>query len=321
VIKRMMLELDKVSLSYHSRKATFDHGVHHVLDNVSLRVYEGEALGIIGRNGVGKTTMLRLMAGILAPTSGSVTQRPGKTSSLLTIGLGFRPALSGRDNALLAAMLQGSTRKQAQSYLEEIKDFAELGDSFEEPVKTYSAGMRSRLGFTTALMTHVDILLIDEVLSVGDARFREKAQRAMKERISGDQTVVFVSHMDAQVQALCDRAIWIHSGRIMSEGDTAGVLQEYGEFINEGFVASSGHKQDEKQTFSDQRLDKLQKRLELSDEQVARMRKILGEGGGGKDVRAVLGAEQKQQWKQLRKRRKRRLQQQGKRPKGGKAQA
>ncbi len=232
--KPVMLELDNVSLSYHSRKASFDHGMHHVLDNVSLKLYEGEALGIIGRNGVGKTTMLRLMAGILAPNSGSVRQRPGKTSSLLTIGLGFRPDLSGRDNALLSAMLQGSTRKQALAYLEEINEFAELGDSFEEPVKTYSAGMRARLGFTTALMTHVDILLIDEVLSVGDAQFREKAQLAMKERIGGDQTVVFVSHIDAQIQALCDRAIWIDGGRIMSEGDTASVLQDYKAFIKKG---------------------------------------------------------------------------------------
>ena len=117
--------------------------------------------------------MLRLMAGILAPSNGSIWQRPGKSSCLLTIGLGFRPDLSGRDDASLAAMLQGASRKQAETYLEEIKEFAELGDSFEEPVKTYSAGMRSRLGFTTALMTHVDVLLIDEVLSVGDAQLRE----------------------------------------------------------------------------------------------------------------------------------------------------
>jgi lipopolysaccharide transport system ATP-binding protein len=235
-----MLELDDVSLSYHSRKATFDHGVHHVLDNVSLKLYEGEALGIIGRNGVGKTTMLRLMAGILAPNSGSVRQRPGKSSSLLTIGLGFRPDLSGRDNALLSAMLQGSTRQQAQSFLEEIKEFAELGDSFEEPVKTYSAGMRARLGFTTALLTHVDILLIDEVLSVGDAQFREKAQRAMKERISGDQTVVFVSHIDAQVQALCDRAIWIDGGKIRREGETRSVLDGYSGSMQSGPRAGPG---------------------------------------------------------------------------------
>ena len=136
----VMLELDRVSLSYHSGKKTFDHGTHHVLDDVSLNLYEGETLGIIGRNGVGKTTMLRLMAGILAPTSGEIRMRPGKTASLLTLGLGFKPDLSGRDNALLAAMLQGSSRKQAESFLDEIQEFSELGDSFEEPVKTIQPG-------------------------------------------------------------------------------------------------------------------------------------------------------------------------------------
>ena len=179
--KRVMIELDNVSHSYHSRKKTFDHGTHHVLNQVSLQLYEGETLGIIGRNGVGKTTLLQLMAGILAPTIGEVRIHPGKSASLLTLGLGFKPDLSGRDNALLAAMLQGSTRKQAESFLDDIAEFSELGDSFNEPVKNYSSGMRSRLAFTTALMTHVDVLLIDEILSVGDAHFRGKAQAAMTE--------------------------------------------------------------------------------------------------------------------------------------------
>ncbi|MDH4039892.1 MAG: ABC transporter ATP-binding protein [Gammaproteobacteria bacterium] len=227
--RKVMLALENVSLSYQSRRKSFDHGAHHVLDGVSLEVYEGETLGIIGRNGVGKSTTLRLMAGILAPTSGKVRQRPGKTASLLTIGLGFRPDLSGRDNAMLAAMLQGASPKQARSYLEEIKEFSELGDSFEERVKTYSSGMLARLGFTTALKTHVDILLIDEVLSVGDARFREKAAAAMKSRISGDQTVVFVSHMEAQVRDICNRAVCLHEGAVLAEGDPVEVLAAYGE--------------------------------------------------------------------------------------------
>ncbi len=227
----VMLELDNVSLNFQSGKGTFDHGVHHVLDSVSLTLYENETLGVIGRNGVGKTTILRVMAGILAPTSGTVKTKPGKTSSLLTLGLGFKGELSGRDNAMLAAMLQGATKTQAISFLEEIKEFSDLGDSFEEPVKTYSSGMRSRLGFTTALMTHVDILLIDEVLSVGDAQFKKKAERAMKERVRGDQTVVFVSHSDSQVQDLCDRAIWIDGGRVKSEGDTESVLEDYRDSI------------------------------------------------------------------------------------------
>lgn len=223
----VMLELDNVSLSYHSGRKTFDHGVHRVLDRVSLQVFEGETLGVIGRNGVGKTTMLRLMANILAPTSGKVRLRDGKKASLLSLGLGFKNELSGRDNAMLAGMLQGSTRSQALSFLEKIKDFSDLGDSFEEPVKNYSAGMRARLSFTTALMTHVDILLIDEVLSVGDAQFRQKASDAMKERVTSDQTVVFVSHMADQVKKLCDRAILLENGRIVAQGDPSDVLESY----------------------------------------------------------------------------------------------
>lgn len=227
----VMLAMDNVSLNYHAKGKSFDHGSHHVLDGVSLEVYEGETLGIIGRNGVGKSTLLRLMAGILAPTSGTVYQRPGKTSSLLTLGLGFRPDLSGRNNAMLAAMLQGSTREQAQGYLEEIKEFSALGDSFEEPVKTYSSGMRARLGFTTALKTHVDILLIDEVLSVGDAQFRQKAAAAMRSRIRGDQTVVFVSHSESQISKICSRAVCLDKGKILAEGDPEEVLSAYGKML------------------------------------------------------------------------------------------
>jgi len=132
------------------------------------------------------------MAGILAPTSGEVRMHPGKSASLLSLGLGFKGELSGRDNALLSAMLQGSSRNQAESFMDEIAEFSELGDSFELPVKNYSSGMRARLAFTTALMTHVDILLIDEILSVGDAHFRGKALNAMQNRITGEQTVAFV---------------------------------------------------------------------------------------------------------------------------------
>ena len=227
ISKQLMLELENVSLSYHTRKKTFDHGLHHVLDDVSIQLYEGETLGIIGRNGVGKTSMLRLMGGILAPTRGEVRRCPGKTASLLTLGLGFKPTLSGRDNALLSAMLQGATQEQAELFLEGIKQFSELGDSFEEPVKNYSAGMRSRLGFTTALLTHVDILLIDEVLSVGDAHFRQKAQAAMQDRISGSQTVVFVSHQAGSVKELCDRVIWLENGKIHAQGATEEIMEEY----------------------------------------------------------------------------------------------
>ena len=225
--REIMLEMDAVSLSYHTGKKTFDAGTHHVLNNVSLTLFQGEALGVIGRNGVGKTTTLRLMAGILAPTSGRVKVAEGKSASLLTLGLGFKPDLSGRDNALLAAMLQGSSRKEAEAFLGGIKEFSELGESFELPVKNYSAGMRARLAFTAALMTHVDILLIDEILSVGDAQFRGKALNAMQNRISGEQTVVFVSHMTDQVKVLCDRVIWLEHGKVIAEGPAEEVVDAY----------------------------------------------------------------------------------------------
>jgi len=306
----VMLELVNVSLSYHAAKATFDHGVHHVLDDVSLRLYEGETLGIIGRNGVGKTTMLRLMAGILAPTSGSVSRHPGKTSSLLSIGLGFRPDLSGRDNALLSAVLQGATLKQAKSYLEEIRDFTELGDSFELPVKTYSSGMRARLGFTTALMTHVDILLVDEVLSVGDAEFKAKARHAMKERVRVHQTVVFVSHSSGQIKELCDRAIWLDRGRIMREGDTAAVLREYLAQVSPDSTAKVGRKRSRKQAFTDQQLDSLKVELGLRDAQLLEMLEMRDQGSGRRAiVRAVLDDQQMEKFKQAKRARRRRQKQ------------
>lgn len=228
---QVMIELDRVSLSYQAKKGAFEDGKHRILNEVSLTLSRGETLGVIGRNGCGKSTILRLLAGIIAPTSGKITFSNHATSALLTIGLGFKPNLSGRDNAILSAMLQGSSRKQADAMLDDIKEFAELDDSFDEPVKTYSSGMRSRLGFATALMTHVDIMLIDEVLSVGDAHFKKKAEAAIRERITGEQTVVFVSHADAQIKSLCDRAIWLNDGRIAAEGDTADVLTSYRQYI------------------------------------------------------------------------------------------
>lgn len=222
-----MLTLCDVSYSYRARRDNFEHGEHRVLDGVSLCVKRGDKLGVIGRNGAGKSNLLRLMAGILAPQRGEVHRQPGVRCSLLSIGLGFREHLSGRDNAVLAAMLQGMPRREAQARLHEIQSFSELGVSFDEPVRTYSAGMRARLGFTTALLTEVDILLIDEVLGVGDVAFRKKAVQALRQKISGEITVVMVSHAEGQVANLCTRAVWLEDGRMLADGAVAQVQEAY----------------------------------------------------------------------------------------------
>lgn len=222
-----MLELVDVSHSYHARRANYEKGLHRVLDGVSLKLYRGQTLGILGRNGAGKTTMLRLMAGILAPSSGKIRRVEGARYSLLTLGLGFQPQLTGRDNARLSALLQGASAKEADACLDAIQDFSELGVAFDEPVTTYSAGMRARLGFSTALQTKVEVLLIDEVLSVGDRGFREKATVAMRERVSGRQTVVIVSHAESQIEELCDVAAWIDDGRLKVYGGVADTLRAY----------------------------------------------------------------------------------------------
>ena len=239
----VMLKFIDVTHAYYARKENFEKGVHQVLDGVSLELLRGESLGILGNNGAGKTTLLRLMAGILAPKSGSIRRKSGTRCSLLTLGLGFQPQLTGRDNAYLSARLQGASRRDALACLAPIQDFSELGSSFYEPVKTYSAGMRSRLGFATALQTQVDVLLIDEVLSVGDRGFREKAEEAMRLRMRGEQTVVLVSHSSETIRKNCSRAICLFHGRVAHEGDPSEVIKAYGAMAANGDVAAQARSQ------------------------------------------------------------------------------
>lgn len=222
-----LLSLHDVALVYERRGLNMRKVRKTVLEGVSVELRRGETLGVIGKNGCGKSTLLRIMAGIIGPSSGKVSLRPNISRSVLALGLGFRGDLSGRDNAFLSSVLQGNSRRIATSYLEEIKEFSELGDAFDAPVKTYSSGMRARLGFSTALISHVEILLIDEVLSVGDGHFRKKANEAIKEKIKGEQTVVFVSHSAGQVKTLCDRALWLHEGSVRRLGRTREVVAEY----------------------------------------------------------------------------------------------
>lgn len=203
-----------------------------VFGGINLTVDAGECVALIGRNGSGKSTLLRVMAKIFAPTSGSVSWAPGVAVSLLTLGLGFRPELSGRDNAYLSCLLMGLSRDEAAQSLSQIETFCDIGTFFDQPVRSYSAGMRARLGFGTALVNRSEVILIDETLSVGDQQFREKAREALERELAGDRSVVLVSHAEQQIKRLCQRAVLLQDGAIVAEGSPDDVLAEYSASIN-----------------------------------------------------------------------------------------
>jgi homopolymeric O-antigen transport system ATP-binding protein len=196
------------------------------LEDVSLTLERGERLGVIGRNGAGKSTLLRMIAGIIAPDRGRVTRAP-VSCQLLSLALGFMPHLSGRDNAVLSGLMLGMRRREIVRRLPAILDFSELGDFFEQPISSYSTGMLMRLGFSVAMQVEPDVLLIDEVLAVGDAEFQQKSGAALRERIHGGTTVVFVSHSDEQIRQVCNRALWIEHGRSVKQGSVDEVLRDY----------------------------------------------------------------------------------------------
>lgn len=203
----------------------------HAVQDVSFKVKKGEILGIVGKNGSGKSTMLRAIAGIFSPNSGTVDLH-GNTISLLAIGLGFQKELSGRDNILLSGMLLGFTEEQIQARMQEIIEFSELENYIDAPVRTYSSGMYSKLAFSITAILETDIILIDEVLSVGDAKFKKKSYKKMKQLIMDkDRTVVIVSHDMKAIRDLCDKVLWIHEGRLMEYGKTVEVLEKYEEFM------------------------------------------------------------------------------------------
>ena len=196
------------------------------LEDVSLTLGRGERLGVIGRNGAGKSTLLRTLAGIIEPDRGRIT-RAQVPCQLLSLAVGFMQHLSGRDNAILSGLLLGLRRREIERRLPAILDFSELGDFFEQPISTYSTGMLARLGFSVAMQVDPEVLLIDEVLSVGDTEFQAKSGAALRARIHGGTTVVFVSHSDAHIREVCDRAIWIEHGRSVMQGDVDEVLRAY----------------------------------------------------------------------------------------------
>lgn len=206
-MSEIILEAKNLCLEYRSKSGFMKTFKHKALDNVSFQLKKGEVLGLTGRNGAGKSTLLKVLVGVLEPDSGEVIIPPNTSYSLLSLGLGFNSDLSGRDNAFLSCMLSGLSKSRTRQLIEEIKEFSELGDFFEQPIRTYSSGMKSRLGFACGVLTEVDILMIDEVLSVGDKRFKAKAESVMLTKLKNNKSVIFVSHNSQQIERLCDRVI------------------------------------------------------------------------------------------------------------------
>ncbi len=201
------------------------------IKNVSFKVEKGEILGIIGKNGSGKSTMLRAIAGIFSPNSGTIDLH-GNNVALLAIGVGFQPELSGRENILLSGMLLGFTEEQVKEKMDAIIEFSELENFIDSPVRTYSSGMYSKLAFSITAILESDIILIDEVLSVGDIRFRRKSYRKMKELISDkNRTVLIVSHDLLAVGNHCTKVLWLHNGEFVKLGETKEILAEYKKFM------------------------------------------------------------------------------------------
>ncbi|OUD13169.1 ABC transporter ATP-binding protein [Thioflexithrix psekupsensis] len=225
-----VVSLKNVGVFYKKNRGIFGEPFWALRD-VSFELYQGETLGIIGRNGVGKSTLLRLIAGIIKPDCGEITNY-GYQVSLLSLQLGFIPYLTGRENAVLSGMLLGLRRKEVIEKLPAIIEFSELGAFIEQPISTYSSGMVARLGFSVAFMVDPDVLLIDEVLGVGDAEFSAKSTRVMQEKIKSNKTIIFVSHNAVLVNQLCDRVVWIEEGVSRCEGETAKVLAEYHKFLS-----------------------------------------------------------------------------------------
>lgn len=241
--KETALELSHVCINYrilknvtvqhnlfkkHAQEETFE-----AVKDLSFTVEKGGILGIVGRNGSGKSTLLRAIAGVFSPNSGSIDLK-GHTVSLMALGVGFKPNLTGRDNITLSGMLLGFDERQIQEKMEEIIAFAEIGDFIDRPVRTYSSGMHSKLAFAITAMLETDIMLVDEVLSVGDERFKKKSLNKMKELITDkNRTVIIVSHSITTLRDLCDRVLWIHDGVMKELGDPGEVLDHYVEFMNQ----------------------------------------------------------------------------------------
>lgn len=241
----LAVKVDDLSITYRTtfeRKPTlkqalvrFGRGQRAVreveaLKHVSFEIRTGTAMGIIGSNGAGKSTLMRAMAGILPPTSGSV-EVWGKASTLLALGVGFNKELSGRENIILGGLASGLSRREVEERADDVAEWTELGDFIDMPMRTYSSGMSARVGFSVAVHMRPDILMIDEALSTGDAKFREKANAKMAELRQSARAMFLVSHGLGSIKEMCNEAIWLNKGELMMRGEPDEVIDAYMKFV------------------------------------------------------------------------------------------
>lgn len=201
----------------------------YALNNINFNVQSGESVGIIGLNGSGKSTLSNILGGVIQPTTGNVLSQ--SKPSLIAIGAGLNNQFTGVENIQFKCLMHGMSQKEIDQRFDEIVSFSELGEFIYQPLKSYSSGMRSRLGFAIAIHTNPDILIVDEALSVGDETFSNKCILKMKNLQSEGKTIFFVSHSAAQIKKLCNKAIWIHYGNLMNYGEVNTVVSQYNEFI------------------------------------------------------------------------------------------
>ncbi|MCI8346510.1 MAG: ABC transporter ATP-binding protein [Bacilli bacterium] len=199
---------------------------HQVLKNINIKIKKGETVALIGVNGSGKSTLLKLMTKIIYPTTGKIITH-GKLTSLLELGAGFHPDFTGRENIYFNASIFGLTASEIDKRVQDIIDFSELGEFIDTPVRTYSSGMYMRLAFSVAINVDAEILLIDEILAVGDQHFQDKCFEKLQELKKSDKTIVIVSHSLDAVKKLCDRGIWIYNGEVKKDGNIKKVIDEY----------------------------------------------------------------------------------------------
>mgnify|MGYP000945933941 CR=1 FL=1 len=225
-MNKVALSLDGVGFSYNTR-SIFGKDSNAVLDNVSFQIMRGEVLGVIGKNGSGKSTLMKIVAGIVEPDEGKLRSNVGKIQ-LLSLQIGFIQELTGRENVILSSLLLGMRRRAIEKQMDQVIEFSGLGSFIDKPLKTYSSGMRARLGFSVACQADPDVLLIDEAFSVGDAEFRKKSKAIIEDRMQTDRSFVLVSHSESMLREYCARCVWLDAGRVVMVGETAKVIEAYG---------------------------------------------------------------------------------------------